>query len=145
LPIFTVKRMNNLLTDNPIALQALMSETIFTAGGAMDAVKDTSSPSDELEDTTPKVPDPSPTTSTSTSASAFPSSAHQRQEEFVYQGGNSTWILFILRCPQYPPFSPQAEEAFVRTIAALELTPQDAAVVNLANPRRPYDFKRIMA
>lgn len=137
--------MNNLLTDNPIALQALMSETIFTAGGAMDAVKDTSSPSDELEDTTPKVPAPSPSTSSSTSVSEIPSSAHQTQEEFVYQGDKSKGILFILRYPQYPYFSPQAEEAFVKTIAALQLTPQDVAVVNLANPHNPNDFKRIMA
>lgn len=65
-------------------------------------------------------------------------------EEFVYQGDKSTGILFILRYPEYPYFSPQAEEAFIKTIGALQLSPQNVAVVNLANPHNPNDFKRIM-
>ena len=65
-------------------------------------------------------------------------------EEFIYQGDKSTGILFILRYPDFPYFSPQAEEAFVKTIGALQLTKENVAVVNLANPHNPNDFKRIM-
>lgn len=102
--------MNTLLTDNPVALKALMSETIFSTG---------------FEQTSP---------------------AHATivQEEFIYQGDKSTGVLFILRYPDYPYFSPQAEEAFIKTIGALQLTLQNVAVVNLANTHNPNDFKRIM-
>lgn len=111
--------MSNLITDNPIALQALMSETIFSTGF-------------EVSDT--------PINPSSSTNVPFDSSA----EEFVYQGDKSTGILFILRYPDYPYFSPEAEEAFIKTIGALGLTPQNVAVVNLANPQNPNDFKKIM-
>src|SRR5690606_40567857 len=65
-------------------------------------------------------------------------------EECVYKGDKTTGVLFILRYPSYPYFSPAAEEAFIKTIGALQLTPENVAVVNLANPQNPNDFKRIM-
>ena len=113
--------MSNLLTDNPIALRAFLSETIFTAGFDM---------AEELD--IPVV--------TAATTVAFDSSA----EEFAYQGDKTTGILFILRYPEYPYFSPAAEEAFVKTIGALGLGPDNVAVVNLANPHNPNAFKRIM-
>lgn len=114
--------MSNLLTDNPIALQALMNETLFSAGfTAEDAVlAAVSSPS---------------------SAVAWDSS----NEEFVYRGDKSSGILFILRYPDYPYFSPKAEEAFIKTLGALNIAAEQVAVLNLANPQNPNDFKRIMA
>ena len=111
--------MSNLLTDNPIALQALMSETLFSTGFSMNDAPMLAK--DEGVD--------------------WGSSS----EEFIYQGDKSTGVLFILRYPEFPYFSPQAEEAFVKTIGALQLTPQNVAVVNLANPHNPNDFKRIMS
>ena len=114
--------MSNLLTDNPIALQALMNETLFSNGFSMDET-------------------PVTTSSSSATTVNWDSSA----EEFVFQGDKSTGVLFILRYPSYPYFSPAAEEAFIKTIGALQLTPQNVAVVNLANPQNPNDFKRIMA
>ncbi len=114
--------MNNLITDNPVALQALMSETIFSTGFEL-------SENDYFESEV-----------VSSSVVSFDSS----DEEFVYQGDKSTGILFILRYPDYPYFSPQAEDAFIKTIGALGLTPQNVAVVNLANPQNPNEFKRIM-
>lgn len=120
--------MNNLTTDNPVALQALMSETIFTTGFAVQDTEVKQQPKNDLERT------PLPA-----EAPASP------EEEFVYQGDKKTGVLFILRYPDYPYFSPQAEEAFVKTIAALQLTLQNVAVVNLANVHNPNDFKRIMA
>lgn len=111
--------MSNLLTDNPIALQALMNETLFSTGFSMDDARDNTKIDAVNWDT--------------------------GSEEFVYQGDKSSGILFILRYPTYPYFSPQAEEAFIKTIGALKLTPQNVAVVNLANPHNPNDFKRIMS
>jgi len=112
--------MSNLLTDNPIALQALMNETLFSTGFAMEEVQSQSLDED--------------------SAVSWDSSG----EEFVYKGDKTTGVLFILRYPSYPYFSPAAEEAFIKTIGALQLTPENVAVVNLANPQNPNDFKRIM-
>ncbi len=109
--------MNNLVTHNPAALQALMSEAIFTHDAAdWDAV--------------------------AVKEILAPESAG---EEFIYRGDKSTGILFILRYPAFPYFSPQAEEAFVKTIGALKLTLSNVAVVNLANAHNPNDFKRIMS
>ena len=109
--------MNNLVTHNPAALQALMSEAIFTHDAAdWDAV--------------------------AVKEILAPESAG---EEFIYRGDKSTGILFILRYPAFPYFSPQAEEAFVKTIGALKLTLTNVAVVNLANAHNPNDFKRIMS
>ncbi|MCA5004577.1 hypothetical protein [Sphingobacterium bovistauri] len=112
--------MNNLLTDNPIALQALMNETLFSTGFAIDESQSNSFKEDSVIN--------------------WDSSA----EEFVYKGDKSTGVLFILRYPSFPYFSPAAEEAFIKTIGALQLTPQNVAIVNLANPQNPNDFKRIM-
>lgn len=107
----------NLKTINPVALQALMSETLFSHGEEVVAtVADGQTVRQEVE-----------------------------AEEFIYQGDKSTGILFILRYPDYPYFSPKAEEAFIKTIGALKLTPHNVAVVNLANVHNPNDFKRIMA
>src|SRR5690606_11519799 len=98
--------MSHLKTDNPVALQALLSETLFVPsekGGA--SISDI---------------------------------------EFICQRDKSTGVLFILRYPDYPYFSPQAEDAFVKTLGALNLSFENVAVVNLANPHNPNDFKRIM-
>ena len=111
--------MNNLLTDNSVALQALMSETIFSTGFSVDNVRTAVVQSETV---------------------AFDNST----EEFVFQGDKTTGVLFILRYPEFPYFSPQAEEAFVKTIGALQLTPHNVAVVNLANPQNPNEFKKIM-
>jgi len=116
--------LKNLLTDNPVALQALMSETIFSTGFS---VQEEASSSVSNASITPE-----------------PSVSTGSAEEFIYQGDKSTGVLFILRYPEYPYFSPQAEEAFVKTIGALQLTPHNVAVVNLANAHNPNDFKRIM-
>lgn len=110
--------MSQLTTNNPIALQALLSETLFVP-------KET----EAHVSSQPPVADDTSAVET---------------EEFIYQGDKSTGVLFILRYPDFPYFSPQAEEAFVKTIGALQLTKENVAVVNLANPHNPNDFKRIM-
>ena len=133
--------MNNLLTDNPIALQALMSETIFTAGAAMGPVEGMFA---EVKKTVEAAIEPMNTTALPVTIPTEPTVDTSPKEEFVYQGDKSSGVLFILRYPEYPYFSPQAEDAFVKTIGALKLTAENVAVVNLANPHNPNDFKRIM-
>jgi len=119
--------MSNLLTTDPIALQAFMSETIFATA---DAVETFSGQSESV----------------SSPLNPQQVTAHQESvEEFIYQGSKAKGILFILRYPAYPYFSPEAEEAFVKTIGALKLTVADVAVVNLANAHNLNDFKRIMS
>ncbi|MGB7528788.1 hypothetical protein [Sphingobacterium cellulitidis] len=115
----------NLVTDNPIAIQALMSETVFDIPDSTMSIVETQSV--VSNNTTPQ-------------QGHFQASA----EEFVYQGDKSTGILFILRYPDFPYFSPQAEEAFLKTIGALQLNAGNVAVLNLANPHNPNEWKRIM-
>lgn len=115
----------NLTTDNPIAIQALMSETVFAIPGSVLPIVETQSVGNNI--TTPQ-------------QGHFQASA----EEFVFQGDKSTGVLFILRYPDFPYFSPQAEEAFLKTIGALQLNAENVAVVNLANPHNPNEWKRIM-
>ncbi|MGJ1419100.1 hypothetical protein ACR79T_05710 [Sphingobacterium spiritivorum] len=119
--------MKNLLTDNPAAIKALMSETLFSAGQSF---------SDSQEDEFVEA------TSIQTPLSAEVKT--DVTEEFIYQGNKDRGIIFILRYQEYPYFSAGAQEAFVKTIGALQLTPSDVVVVNLANPHNPNDFKRIM-
>lgn len=144
--------MDNLLTKNPAALQALMSETIFTtdfdyaataSGHANAAVEEPSVAREPIvqQEEVAAVSAATASTATPTVGTA----AAVENEEFIYQGDKSTGVLFILRYPAYPYFSPQAEDAFEKTIGALKLTPQNVAVVNLANAHNPNDFKRIMA
>lgn len=151
--------MSNLTTDNPVALQALMNETIFTNGfdfqGELEVVskaRDTEYiavgiPSDDLS-AKPAV--------TNKSNESSPIGSEERNNglineleviggEFIYQGNKDQGVLFILRYEQYPYFSPAAGEAFEKTIGALKLTKETVAVVNLANAHNPNDFKRIMA
>lgn len=110
----------NLITKNPIALQTLMSEALFSI---REEVKD-SSTGQSLQ-----------------TASVEPLGV---KDLFEYRGDRTTGVLFILRYPQYPYFSPEAEAAFVKTIGALNLTMANVAIVNLANPDNPNDWKLIM-
>lgn len=66
------------------------------------------------------------------------------KEAFIYQGSKEKGVLFILRYPDYPYFSPEAEDAFIKMMDAVKLGPQNVAVVNLANAHNPNDFKQIM-
>ncbi|WP_228384203.1 hypothetical protein [Sphingobacteruim zhuxiongii] len=116
---------SNLTTDNVVALQTLMSETIFTMG------EQSTLPGGSIHDH-PNQDIPQ---------SAEPISA---AEEFIFQGDKTTGVLFILRYPDYPYFSAEAEEAFLKTIGALQLNASNVAVVNLANKHNPNDWGRIM-
>lgn len=121
--------MSHLLTNHPIALNALMNETLFSAdfivaedastGFEQVRVQQFITPSEEVAPVI--VP-----------------------EEFIYQGSVEKRILFILRYPDFDYFSPGAQDAFEKILSAVNLRMADVAVVNLANPHNPNDFKRIM-
>ncbi len=154
--------MSNLTTDNPVALQTLMDETIFGNGFDFQSELPTYSTQKESSDHVQAVvPAPSEMKDTSYVAvgiggaqQAVPSQVVSGSQavndlevlggEFIYQGNKEQGILFILRYEQYPYFSPAALEAFEKTIGALKLTKESVAVLNLANSHNPNDFKRIM-
>lgn len=112
---------NKLITNNLIAIQTLMSETIFS-----------------IEKEVTSVSNPENTTIET------PQDEQNSIEEFIYQGDKSTGVLFILRYPDFPYFSPEAADAFSKTIGAMQLTTDNVAVMNLANPHNPPVWKRIM-
>ncbi len=122
--------MSNLLTDNPIALHALMNEMLFS----IDFAVEDSVVSSGFEQAT--------TNSLKAPSEQAPSA--QAPEEFIYQGSPEKGILFILRYPDFDYFSPGAQDAFEKSLSAIQLTSADVAVVNLANSHNPNDFKRIM-
>ncbi|MGJ1437133.1 MULTISPECIES: hypothetical protein [Sphingobacterium] len=155
--------MSNLTTDNPVALQTLMDETIF--GNGFDFQADLSAHPLQEENSAhaqTAVVQASSTTK-DTSYVAVGVGAEQAAVaieprkggdtvnhlevlggEFIYQGNKDQGVLFILRYEQYPYFSPAALDAFEKTIGALKLTKETVAVLNLANSHNPNDFKRIM-
>lgn len=154
--------MSNLTTDNPVALQALMDETIFGNGfdfqselptypmqeesnAHVQAVVQTSS---EMKDTSYVAVGIGEAQQAVPSQVVSGSHAVNHLEvlggEFIYQGNKEQGILFILRYEEYPYFSPAALDAFEKTIGALKLTKETVAVLNLANSHNPNDFKRIM-
>ncbi|MGE8378836.1 MAG: hypothetical protein ACN6PN_10815 [Sphingobacterium sp.] len=150
--------MSNLTTDNPVALQALMDETIFANGFDFQSELEAVSKAKDTEYVAVGIP--------ATDQLAKPAMIEKSNEssvvgnekdsvgvvnalevlggEFIYQGSKDQGILFILRYAQYPYFSPAALEAFEKTIGALKLTKETVAVVNLANTHNPNDFKQIM-
>jgi len=132
-------------TDNPIALRTLMSETIFATADAV------ASPQ-KADISVPPSPEGGAMEeghAGGRNAMTLPSgdggtSGNARTETFVYQGDRSSGILFVLRDTNHPYFSPPAEEAFAKTLSALQLTPQTVALVNLANADNPNDFGKLM-
>ena len=126
--------MNNLLTDNPIALNALMNETLFSTDFSVDTEERSGFEQAEKQ-----------TLQTPPVAVPVVEEKVENLEEFVYQGSKGQGVLFILRYPEYDYFSPGAEDAFRKSIQAAGLSVEKVAVVNLANAHNPNDFKRIMA
>ncbi|SEK72335.1 hypothetical protein [Parapedobacter koreensis] len=99
--------MFKLNTSDPIALRYLMSETVFgIAEGAMDT-SGTGQPEKEAVGKQEQVP------------------------QFVFYGKNKRNYLFLTQEKQHEWMSAAALEAFTKTIAALKLTPDDVAVLNV--------------
>jgi len=127
--------MSSLLTDNAIALRALMSETIFAISDAVQPMAQGATMVAEHADNRNAITPP---------LGVGGISEDGNTESFVYQGDKTSGILFVLRDPDHPYFSPAAEEAFAKTLGALGLTPQSTAVVNLASPNNSNDFRKLM-
>lgn len=98
-------------TNNPIALRYLMTETVFDVEDeAVNAVREA------LVDPRQAVPVQKPVP----------------KLQFSFYGQNKRSYLFLTDEKQHEWMSDPAMEAFVKTLAALKLTIDDVAVLNLA-------------
>lgn len=124
--------MSFLHTSSPTALRTLMSETVFSVSDIRDgATKQEDKPIVEKQH--------------SISQRHVTENVNTVAEEFFYRGKLDKGILFILRYSEYPYFSSAAEDAFLKIIQAVGLQQDDVAILNLAHPNNPNDFKRIMS
>src|SRR5690554_3378608 len=106
--------MSRLLTQNPIALRFLMSETIFSSAAEISTIEN-SLPHTSLQ-TDPQKSDLS--------------LSENKDTEFLFWGANEKNILFLIENPNEDYFSEEAEDAFLKTLAAMKLSLQDVAVFN---------------
>lgn len=103
-------------TTDPVALRYLMTEAVFDVGdGAMTAGAEAPPEAPETEGV--RKPDPAP--------------------QFTFYGKNKREYLFLTDEKQHEWMSEPAMDAFVKTLAALKLTVDDVAVLNLAKLKEP--------
>lgn len=102
--------MSRLLTRNPIALSFLMSETIFSP-----AVENTQPENIPIDDGLKK---------------SECSLSNNNEADLLFWGSNGSNILFLIQNPEEKYFSYEAEDAFLKTLAALKLSLKDVAVIN---------------
>lgn len=124
--------MSRLLTEDPVALQVLMNETLF---GTVEDIKKEMWSDHSFQQ-------PSPQTITTPSEER---ESRTTAEEFIFRGAKEKGIVFILRYAERDYFSTGAQDAFEKILTAVGISPKEVAVVNLANAHNPNDFKRIMA
>lgn len=111
--------MSRLLTKNPIAIRQLMSETIFQSNEVDEKVE-----SQEAKDASASV-------ESLESNEAIKDEKLVEKEELSYWGNNEKGILFLVDNSEANFFSEQAQDAFLKTLAALRLSLSDVAVINL--------------
>lgn len=99
--------MNDLLTQNPIALSVLMSESLFN-----------------IEECN---------TNFDHSVIAPPRSSQKAQDKVIAWGGNKEKVLFIVNSSVNSYFNEKEKDAFLKTLNALKLDIQDVAVINRSN------------
>lgn len=118
-------KMSRLLTRNPIALRFLMSETIFSS--AIEKVQPENIPIDnELIKTDSSLSD-------------------NNQADLLFRGSNERNILFLVQNQEQEYFSFEAEDAFLKTLAALKLSLKDVAVINQRIVEKSVDeVKKVM-
>lgn len=103
-------------TSDPIALRYLMTEAVFAVeDGAVTAGGGTLQVAPETE--TVRKPDQAP--------------------QFTFYGKNKRGYLFLTDEKQHEWMSAPAMDAFLKTLAALKLTVDDVAVLNLAKLQEP--------
>jgi hypothetical protein len=117
--------MSQLLTQHPIAIRILMSETIFS-----------SSDIDELTDRSLKDHN-----LTQSEDILF----EDANPDLLFWGSNEKKVSFLIRNSAFEYFSTEAEDAFLKTLTALKLTINDVSVVNLANNATSFDeIKKVL-
>lgn len=106
----SLMKMSRLLTRNPIALRFLMSETIFSS--AVENVQpENISIDNELIKSDSLLSD-------------------NNEADLLFWGSNERNIVFLILNPKENYFSSGAEDAFLKTLAALKLSLKDVAVIN---------------
>ena len=117
--------MSCLLTNNPVALRFLMSETIFN---------------------TPVTNEPAERTSIHTDANKEDRSlSDNRNSELLFWGSNERNILFIIENPDEDYFSAEAEDAFLKTLTALKLNLKDVAIINQGKDEKSFaEIKKLL-
>lgn len=121
----SLMKMSRLLTRNPIALSFLMSESIFSL--AIEKVQPENTLIDnELTKTESSLPD-------------------NKAADLLFWGSNERNILFLIRNSEQSYFSSAAEDAFLKTVAALTLSLKDVAVINLEKTKNsPAEINKVM-
>lgn len=114
--------MSPLNTTNPIALQVLMSETIFRIDYPNENVE-SSVVSSVVESLDPAI--------------------DLRDISIQYLGSNDKNILFIVENSQFDFFSKDAESAFLKTLKALKLNLSDVSVMNYRLAEKNVTFEQI--
>ncbi len=119
--------MSKLHSTHPLALQALLDETLFV-------VEDSETLEVEEEETIKlKGPESLPI-----------QKEVEQDEEFVFEGKKDKGILVMIHNREYSYFSPEAEEAFGKMLNAVQLNNEEIVLLNLANDKNSTDFKEIM-
>ncbi len=108
-----LKVMSRLLTQNPIALRFLMSETIFSS-----VIENPPIESDSIKST--------------------PLESNNMELDLLFWGSNERNILFLIHNSNEDYFSTEAEDAFLKTLAALKLNIKDVAVVNRGKTEKSF-------
>lgn len=118
--------MSQLLTQDPIAIRILMSETIFSSS-SIDELPDSSQKEEDLKQ----------------SDAVLVKGANS---DLSFWGSNEKKVLFLIRNSAVDYFSIEAEDAFLKTLAALKLTIDDVSIVNLARNNTPFnEIKKILS
>jgi|SRR5690606_15991249 hypothetical protein len=111
--------MSDIRTTDPVALRYLMTETLFGTGDA---------PASPVETGRHAAVQPGhPAIATPSESMAPPIIA----PSFRFYGGNKRNYLFLNQDTQHEWMSPPELEAFTKTLAALKLTLDDVALLNL--------------
>lgn len=108
--------MSNLLTDHPIALNALFDETLFSDGFSLEHS------AQEMQKGGFESAKSQLFTKETNSSTA------EVVEEFIYTGSLAKGVLFILRYPEFEYFSDGARDAFQKSLAAVGLKEEDVEI-----------------
>lgn len=131
--------MSNLHSDHPVALQALLDETLFVVDEAIKKERPQDKAHEEIKEETISV-----RSKVTEQPVVSVESEKEQNEDFSYKGNRHSGVLFLIRNTEYEYFSPEAEDAFGKILKALQLTWGEVTLLNLDQAQNSADFKKIM-